>query len=348
MTTIAITGVAGLIGRRLAAALSAREDVDRLLGFDVRMPTGLNANGVGFRNLDVRDPGLPSALAGVDVLVHLAFRMDPLRDEVEMRAQNVDGTRNVFQAAAAAGVEHVVYPSSVAVYGAHRDNDFPLTEQSLLRGTPGYNYSEHKCEIERWLWPWLEEHPDLGVSVLRFGLVAGPGVENYFSRIIEMPRLPAVRGHRPPLQFVHLDDTVAAILHAIDQRLPGAYNVCAEGWLSYDEVAAIAGRRILELPEEVAFAVFDRAWRLGLSEHPPGLVWHLMHPWVMSPAKLIETGWSPSRTNRDAIADLAGEHRSHVVLGRLRLRRSAVRAAALGAASAAGLAAITRLRRRRR
>jgi nucleoside-diphosphate-sugar epimerase len=350
VTTIAITGVGGLIGRQLVAALDDRDDVERIVGIDVRAPQGLTSPRLVFRELDIRGAELVDALHGVDVLVHLAFQMDPHRDESVMRSINLDGTRNVFEAALRAGVGHVVYPSSVAVYGAHPDNDFPLTERSRLRPTPGMPYSEHKWEVEHWLLPWLEEHSELPVAVLRVAMVLGTGVENFMTRTFELPRFPLVRGHKPPLQFVHVDDVIGAILHTVEQRLTGVYNVCAEGWLSYDEVMAIVGRRPLEVPEEVAFSTADRAWAFHVSDIPSGVVAHTMHPWVMSADALIATGWRPRRTNRDAVAEAARDHAPYVSLGRGRVRRSTVRwAGLLGAAgTVTGALAALRGRRRRR
>jgi nucleoside-diphosphate-sugar epimerase len=344
-TTIAITGVGGLLGRRLVAAFETRPEVGRIVGIDVRRPLGVTSGKLVFRNADVRDPGIEEALRGADVVVHLAFQMDPIHDEALMRAVNVDGTRNVFEAARAAGVDHVVYTSSVVAYGAHPDNDLPLTEDSPLRGTADLNYSEHKRDVERWLWPWLETVDDLAVTVLRPAVVLGPGIENFISRTFEAPRVPLVKGHKPPLQFVHIDDVVSALLHVIDHRLTGPYNVCAEGWLSLDEVTAILGRHTFAIPEEVAFSTTERLWKLGLGEQPPGLVHHLMHPWVMTPAKLMATGWEPRHSNRDALDEAAREHRNHVSVLGVRAQRRTVRTVSLAAAGLAGLAAVTAARR---
>jgi nucleoside-diphosphate-sugar epimerase len=348
VTTIAITGVGGLLGRRLVQALDERDDVTRVVGVDVRRPMGLTSSKLVFRQADVRDPQLGDALRGADVVVHLAFQMDPIHDEATMRSINLDGTRNVFEAARAVGVRHVVYPSSVVAYGAHPDNDLPLTEDSPLRGTPDFNYAEHKRDVEVWLAGWLEQVDDLDVTVLRPAAVLGAGMQNFVSRIFEAPRVVLVKGHKPPLQFVHVDDVIGAILHVVDQRLTGVYNVCAEGWLSMDEVTAIVGRRTLAVPEEVAYSSAERLWRLGLGEQPPGLVRHLMYPWVMSPAKLVATGWAPTHSNRDALDEAAREHRAYVALLGKRARRSTVRTVALAGAGLAGLAAIAATRRRRR
>jgi nucleoside-diphosphate-sugar epimerase len=344
VTRIAITGVGGLIGRRLVDALDRTGRDHHVLGVDRYTPGGLTSPNLLFREADVRDPELATVFEGCDVVVHLAYQFDAIRDRQEMRSVNVDGTRSVFEAARRAGVGHVVYLSSVVAYGAHPDNDFPLVEDSPIRGTPDFDYAEHKRDAERWLWPWLEQGEVPTATVLRPALVLGPGVENFVSRLFEAPRLTVVKGHKPPLQFVHLDDVVSAIVHAIEHRLEGAYNVSAEGWLSFDEVVAIAGKRTLEVPEEIAFTTAERLWSLGISELPPGLVAHLMHPWVVSPDKLVATGWQPTRSNRDALAELVRDHHDHVALARLRVPRSALRTAGLLAAVTAGLLGVKAVR----
>jgi UDP-glucose 4-epimerase len=345
VTTIAITGVGGLVGRRLVAALEGHAGVDRIVGLDLRAPTGLTASKLAFRQTDVRDPSIGDALRGVDVLVHLAFQMDPIHDEDAMRSVNVDGSRNTIEAAEREGVRRIVYLSSVLAYGAHPDNDFPLRESSLLRGTPDFNYAEHKRDVELWLQPWLEAHPDVQGTVLRSASVSGPGVENFFTRVMEAPRITAVRGHKPPLQFIHLDDLVGAIVHVIDHEVVGTYNVAAEGWLSFDEVTAIVGRRVLEIPEEVAFSVTERLWKLGIGEQPPGIVHLFMHPWIMSCEALIDTGWRPRMTNRDALAIAVEEHRDHLALVGLRARRGTVRLLGAFVAILAAVGALTGVRR---
>lgn len=347
MVTVAITGAGGLIGRRLIAVLQDEPSVERIVGIDLVPPRELDGGKLVLRSGDVRDPAVADHLADVDVLVHLAFQLDPLHDERRMRAVNVEGTRNVLERAHAAGVRKVVYVSSGVVYGAHPDNDFPLTEGSPLRANAPFNYAEHKLEVERWLWPWAEARPELVTTVLRPSIVAGPGVDNFISRQLEAPRFTAVKGHKPPMQFAHVDDVAAALAHAVVHDLPGAFNVASEGWLSFDEVTAIGRRRLLEVPEEVAISLADRLWQLGVGHAPAGQVHYLMHPWVMSVDELRATGWQPRYSNRDALAELVEEHADHLTLGPLRTTRSRVRRVAvvlvIGGVVTAGI-----LRHRRR
>jgi nucleoside-diphosphate-sugar epimerase len=360
MTTIAVTGVGGLLGRALVARLLAGEQPQgplHVLGLDVRVPEDLRGTGAALasgaasrgvlelRAVDVRDPGLAAQLAGVDVLVHLAFQMDPIRDLALMRSINVDGTMNVLASARAAGVARVIYLSSVVAYGAHADNDLPLTEASPLRGTPGFTYAEHKREVEELIWPWRAAGDGPALTVLRSAAVFGPGVQNFLTRVLELPVLPDLPD-APPLQFVHVDDVVGAIVHAIDTGIDGAFNVAPDGWLEYAQVLALSGRRTLPLEHSRLRTLVARAHRLGLGELEPGVVALFRHPWVLSNERLRGTGWTPTRTNEEALLETVIEHERYVSLGRLRTSRRALRGVAVAAGAALAAVSVAALRRR--
>lgn len=337
---IAVTGAGGLIGRGLVTRLAADPAVDEVVALDLaRVPVPVGATA---RAADVRDPAIGGVLAGCDALVHLAFQVDPLHDEEAMRRVNVDGTRTTLTAAVDAGVRRIVVASSATVYGAHPDNDVPLTESSPLRPDPTFSYARHKGQVEDWLWGWAMGLPDeVVLSVLRPAIVAGSGVHNFITRQLELPRFMSVAGHRPPIQVVHVDDVVAAFAHAATRDVPGAYNVAAPGWLSQDEALAVLGRRRLELPEEVAWTLADLLWRVGAGEAPAGMLSYVMHPWVVDVARLEATGWRARNSNRDALALLAEEHGTWLNLAGVRVRRERLRlaGAALGLAGAASLLA---------
>ena len=80
-----------------------------------------------------RPDSVDGLVAGADVVVHLAFIIFGGHDET--RAINLEGSRNVFEAAARRRARRLVYTSSVAAYGFHDDNPQPLTEEIEPRGT---------------------------------------------------------------------------------------------------------------------------------------------------------------------------------------------------------------------
>lgn len=346
-STIAITGCSGYLGTRLVETLAADDSVGRILGFDVRPPLRAHPKLV-FDQVDVRSPALAARLEGVDCLVHLAFVMDPIRDETEMRDVNVNGSQNVFKCAGRAGVRRVVYTSSATVYGAHPDNLVPLTEESPLRANLDFSYAAHKLEVEYVLREFTDEFPDTHVVVLRPAIVFGPNTDNAWSHLLELPVLVGVSGYKPPLQLVHEEDVARALAWAVSTEAAGAFNLAADGWLDADEALAISGRRVRFLPEPLAFALAERTWRLGLSEIPPGYLHYAMHPWVVSPAKLGEAGFVCRRDQKEALRSAVAAARPHVRIGTARVKRGDLvkgAAAGLGLAGAAGAALFLRSRR---
>lgn len=348
MTTIAVTGCSGYIGTRLVERLAEDDSVERILGFDVRPPRQRHAKLV-FDQVDVRSPALEARLRGVDCLVHLAFVMDPIRDEAEMRDVNVNGSQNVFKSAGRAGVPRVVYTSSATVYGAHPDNEVPLTEESPLRANLDFSYAAHKLEVEYVLREFRDEFPETHVVMLRPAIVGGRHADNAWSHFLEQPLVLGVAGYSPPVQLVHEEDVARALQWATSAEVDGAFNLAAEGRLEADEALDLAGRRLRSLPEPLAFAVADRAWRLGLSEVPAGYLHYAMHPWVVSTGKLADAGFVCDHDHTQTLRETVEAARGHVRIGTRRVRRKDLlkgAAAGLGLAGAAGAALALRSRRK--
>lgn len=334
--TVAVTGAGGYLAGRLIQDLYRDDSVERVIGFDVRPPSFSHERFV-FDQLDVRDPALEARFNEVDVVVHLAFIMDPIHDESEMRDVNVNGSQNVFRCAARAGVEKVVYTSSAVAYGAHPDNDVPLTEESPLRANLDFSYGAHKLEVEYVVREVMDEYPDLKFTIFRPAIVFGPHVDNAWSHQLQQPVPLRIRGQDAPLQFVHEDDVAAALRTAVTTNLEGVFNLAPEGWLELDEVAEITGRRGLEIPEVAAFSLIDRLWALGWAEAPSGMLHYVLHPWVVSSEKLRSTGFTFSRTNRETLEETWGNVGHRVRLGantyeRSDLKRRAAIAAGIGIA----------------
>ncbi len=344
MARIGVTGVSGYLGRALLPLLDSDPQVEKVVGVDLRDPPF--SLKLEFHRLDVRDVLLYRLLEGLDTVVHLAFILDPIRDEELMRSVNVGGTENLLRAAERAGVRKLVILSSATVYGAHPDNPVPLTEESPLRANRDFPYAWQKLEVERVAESFAREHPEVVVTVLRPAIVFGPGVQNFISRsLLEAPRVFTVRGYNPPMQFLHEEDAARAIHLAIRKDLPGAYNVAPDGWLQAREVLELVGKGRVELPEGVAFALAERLYRIGLLESPPGELHFIMHPWVISNSRFRQAGWEPAHSNAEALLAAARSKAGQISIGRTSFRRSQVY---MSAAAALVLLAVLPIVRRRR
>lgn len=345
-TSIAVTGAAGFVAHRLLDALCRDERVDRVLGFDIRRPAFGHDKFV-FDALDVRDPALEGRLHGIDVVIHLAFIMDPIRDEGLMRDVNVNGSQNVFKAAGRAGVRKAIYASSAVAYGAHPDNRIPLSEDAPLRANLDFSYAAHKLEVEFVVGEIQEEFPKMMMTILRPAIVFGPHVDNAWSHSMETPVLFGVQGYSCPLQFVHEEDVADALVHAVFNDLPGAYNLAAKGWLEADEMLSVLDRRRIDLPEPVAFGLVERLWSAGLAEAPAGMLHYVMHPWIVSTEKLSAAGFTPKHSNIETFIAGAERSKDHVRIGKRRVRRGRILQGGVAGLGVVGTVAAARFLRRR-
>jgi UDP-glucose 4-epimerase len=299
-----VTGGSGYIGGRLVEHLGAREDTERILIADVRPPRSFRPK-TEWAELDVTDAAATRDLVArerPDVLVHLAFILNPIKDERRMYDVDVNGTHNVLEAASQADVGHVLVTSSTTAYGAFPDNPIPITEDWPVRGVAAFEYARDKTESDRLCQLWALRHPERTMTIVRPCIVFGPNVDNYLVRIwTDAPFQPDFGGNLEQLiQFVHEDDVVDAIVGLLEGGHAGAFNVTGEGLMTMQETIDILGTKVRRMPLRLAQAIGRVTWRLGASETPPGQIEFAMNPWVCSNEKVKETlGWQPRYTSRE-------------------------------------------------
>ena len=299
-----ITGGSGYIGSRLVERLATREETERVVIADVRAPNVYRPK-AEWAQLDVRDAASVRDLVSrekPDVLVHLAFILNPIKDEQLMYDIDVNGTHNVLEAASQAGVEHVLVTSSTTAYGAFPDNPVPITEEWPVRGVAAFEYARDKTESDRLCQLWALEHPERTMTIVRPCIVFGPNVDNYLVRIwTDAPFQPDLGGNLEQLlQFVHEDDLVEAMVGLLDGKHDGAYNVTGDGMVTMRETVELLGTKIRRMPLGLAKVLGRLTWRLGQSETPPGQLVFAMNPWVCSNEKIKRTlEWEPRYSSRE-------------------------------------------------
>ena len=300
-----ITGGSGYIGTRLVELLARREDTEKIVIADVVPPKGGYRPKTEFERVDVRDRGaVHSALqrANPDVLVHLAFILNPSHDEGLMYDVDVNGTHNVLEAAAEAGIGQVLVTTSAVAYGAFPDNPDPITEDHPVRGVARFSYARDKTESDRIVQLWALQHPDVITTIVRPCIVFGPNVDNYLVRLWTKQPFAVDAGNLDGhIQFVHEDDVVEAISGLLLGRHAGQFNLAPEGLMTLRECA-----ELLETPDPQDAAVaLPRRWRsccgaCACSEAPPGQIDFALYPWIMSNEKMKSTlGWTPKHTSRE-------------------------------------------------
>jgi UDP-glucose 4-epimerase len=299
-----ISGGSGYIGTRLTELLAEREETERIVNIDVRRPA-TSLPKASFERCDVRDAKAVQQLLEreeIDCLIHLAFILDPIRDEARMYDVDVNGTVAVLRAASEAGTGQVLVTSSATAYGAFPDNPKPIAEDWPVRGHPEFAYARDKADMDRVCQLWAANHDDRVMTIVRPCIVFGPSVNNYIVRAWEnQPFFPHLDGVDEEFQLVHEDDLVAGLVGLLDGKHGGAFNVAGDGTMTWREGAELLGTRTRRMSFRLAYNIAKASWMLHLprSEAPPGNLHFIRYPWVVSNEKLkLATGWEPQYDTR--------------------------------------------------
>src|SRR5262249_27315564 len=98
-------------------------------------------------------------------------------------------------------------------------------------------------EAENAVEDFRSKNPRTSVCLLRFVNSIGPGLTTSHTRLFSaLPVVPAILGFDPRYQFIHEDDIVGALHHAVTTDAPGIHNVAPDGVLALSEVASLLGK----------------------------------------------------------------------------------------------------------
>jgi nucleoside-diphosphate-sugar epimerase len=297
---VAVTGAGGFVGRHLAARLvTAGAEV---VGIDLRPGA---VPGVRWVRGDVAEDGAwDEAFAGADLVLHTAAVVAEWGDRDRFVAVNVEGTRRVAAAAAAAGVGRFVHLSSIVVYG-DRARPGTLTDEDAPLVPTGAPYTDTKIGAEHAALR-VAARTGLPTTIVRPGDIYGVGSIPWIERPLDLlrrRRFTFVDGGRWPLSPVHVDDVVDGVLRAAagTDRL-AVYNLAgppvpARHFFGYH--ARHLGVRAPSLPRPVAAGVAHlavaAASRLGRPPpFAPEALEYVCHPGGYATGRAErELGWTP-------------------------------------------------------
>jgi nucleoside-diphosphate-sugar epimerase len=314
---VVITGATGNVGTSLLAALAGERRVEEILAIS-RRPAHFGDPRVRSVAADVAHAELAPLLAGADAVVHLAWAIQPSRDERALHAVNVEGTRRVLGAVAHAHVPAFLYASSVGAYSPG-PKDRAVDESWPADGIATSFYARHKAEVERMLDRFEQDRPDVRVVRMRPGLIFKREAATEIRRLFAGPFLPSplVRRELIPLvpdaprlrfQAVHSLDVGEAFRRAlVDEGAHGPFNLAAEPVLDPPALARALGARTVRVPAGLLRAAAALSWRLRLQPSEPGwLDLALAVPLMDASRARRELGWAPRVSATDALLELLG------------------------------------------
>lgn len=323
---VAVVGASGNVGTAVLRALRERPEVTSVVAVARRVPDQDTEpyDSAEWASIDIAAASqedeavarLTEVFDGADAVIHLAWLIQPNTQRDLLRRVNVQGTRRVAKAVAAAGVRTLVVASSVGVYSpddthAARDESWPR------RGTDSSHYSVDKVAQEDVLDAFERRHPEITVTRLRPALIfqsgAGSEIQRYFLarwlpvHLLEdhrLPFLPAPSSLR--IQAVHADDVARAYAAAAVMGRPGAFNICADDVLDMEDLARLLDHgRHLPVPAAVLRAALWAGHATGLVAADAGWIDMAMAAPVMDNSRARELlGFQPQHTAAEALTEL--------------------------------------------
>ncbi len=268
---VLITGGSGFLGINLARFLYKKEYAIRLIDI-VKFDYKDMNDKVEFILGDIRDQTkLNDAAKNCNIIIHTAAAL-PLYKEEDIRSTEVQGTKNVIEAAKKAKAERLIHISSTAVYGI--PNHHPLFENDKLDGVGAYGQSkidaEKACEIAR--------KDGMCITIIRPKSFVGPerlGVMAiYYDWIRRGKNIPIIGTGKNKYQLLDVEDLCEAILLCITKpkdKVNDTFNIGAKIFTTMaEDFGAImeyqkTNKHIIPLPAKPIIAVLRLLEILHLS-----------------------------------------------------------------------------------
>ena len=269
MTKVGVFGGSGFVGSNIASLLM-KQNVS-FHNFDI-LPSHLP---ISQSEVDIETVGAHTDLLGCSVLINLAaMHRDDVRPLRRYTEVNVDGARNLCEAAKANNVTQIIFTSSVAIYGFAPAN----TGED---GAPNYfnEYGKTKYLAEQVYIDWQREDPkNRSLTIIRPTVIFGPGnrgnVYNLLKQIASN-RFVMFGDGQNVKSMAYVENVAGFAVHCLDAE-PGVYtyNYVDKPDLNMSELVSIAkgklfGRRYagVRLPAFLGVSIgwgFDlMAWLLG-------------------------------------------------------------------------------------
>jgi nucleoside-diphosphate-sugar epimerase len=231
-----VAGASGVIGRRLTPKLVEA-------GHEVTAMTRSKEHAEALRRMgatpvvcDVYDQsGLTEAItaAAPEAVVHeltdLPSNVDPRKADVQLSGTNrirTEGTRNLVEAALAAGARRMVAQSIAFAYEAG-GTPVKREDDPLFHDAP--EPFGRTVEAVRALEDTVTGTEGLEGVVLRYGLFYGPGsayaADGHYAAEVKRRRFPVIGRGTGVFSFIHVDDAADATVRALEHGRPGIYNV---------------------------------------------------------------------------------------------------------------------------
>jgi UDP-glucose 4-epimerase len=311
---VIVTGAEGNVGKSVIEALGERDEVGEIVGL-VDVSPNWSPKKTSWSGTSVVSSDLAPVFEDADVVIHLAWATQPSHDREKLERINVEGSRRVFDAVAAAGVPKLIYASTVGAYSP-APKDRLIDENWPLAGSESSFHARYKTKIEGHLDAFELLAPNTRVVRLRPALtvrgdsatelcrlLVGPFIPDFLLRSRLLPAIPRLSGLC--FQAIHISDLARAYALATIRDVSGPFNLASNPPLDADDLAASLNTGTFPLPFSLARRLADLSWRLRLQPTPPDWLDTAMRLPLMSSERAgRELGWEPRFSAIETLAEL--------------------------------------------
>jgi len=316
---VLITGSAGYIGSILINRFLQDKRITEIIGIDLkkkpkRIPDNPKLTWLKF---DLSKNGWKKIVlenGAPDIVIHCAFKIRNAFGKIKTtEKKNLEICRKVFQFCFENNIKKLIYLSSVAAYGAKKENIGALLRESdpLQETTSPYGNQKRLAENE--LSKLQKEYnPESEIYVLRLNSVTGPigqSLSSKFGLVSLLTKVfPFVMELSPEWarQFVHENDTAQAIefftFRDLEQPNFEVFNIASKTFLTTSQIAKALSKKKIKVPANFVKLGLALLWPLSFGKLiPPSAMAGLIYPINVDISKIENAGFSFSYSPEDAL-----------------------------------------------
>ncbi|MBU6153534.1 MAG: NAD-dependent epimerase/dehydratase family protein [Bdellovibrionales bacterium] len=291
---VLVTGASGAIARLVASALSPKYE---WVGVDPRpCPSETHFPGE-FMVADYHSRKLDDVFKKhqFDAVLHLGRIRESQKYSPQYRFQmNVVGTQKLLELCRTNGVKNLVILSTYHVYGAHRLNPLVIAEDAPLRASQSFPELSDAVEMDHAATHFMWKVREVRTTILRPTNVIGKHVRNTICSLLRSGICPRVFGFDPLMQFIDEKDLARALILALENPLPGIFNVAGEGVIALSHAIRHAQAMAVPVPPIVTASLVRLLAEVSKIPFPPYLLEFFKYPTIISDDLFRKTfGYQP-------------------------------------------------------
>lgn len=283
---IALTGIAGRLGRRVAQRLARDHEV---VGIDHRPCPGLPRE-IKHHQVDIRRRPAENIFrqANFDAVVHLGVVHNFRIPSDRLYARNVIGTETLLRYVSQYDVKKLICLSSGDVYGPMPTNSHFIGEDAPLMASQRFPEVRTLVAVDRAVQSFFWRHHNIETVLLRPAHIVGPHVRNAPSKYLRLRVIPTMMGFDPMVQLIHEDDVVRMVRGALNDGIRGVFNLAGTEAVPLSRILDILGKPVLPIPGPMFKLFLEKAWKYRLTSFPAPELDHIRFNAVLDTSRMRE------------------------------------------------------------